>query len=234
MVSLFRKFRLDLIQQSRLGKYLAYAMGEIILVVIGILIALQINNWNNHRINQENAQRIYRQIHEQINEDEKSLEEAKGINNYFSRTYQFASQIIQAKQLNRVDTLAYLSMGLSQYSDFRRNSNMYQTLVNSGDIKLLRNTSVTDGLQHLEMTYNHINQLESIHWEVIINELSPVMRGVINYATLQVVDNEKLFSVEMQNIIIESIFLTAAKDSVYSNAILEIQSLRKLLDNEIR
>ncbi len=50
MFRFFRKFRQDFIANNQFRKYLKYAVGEIILVVLGILIALQINNWNNHRI----------------------------------------------------------------------------------------------------------------------------------------------------------------------------------------
>jgi hypothetical protein len=46
MIKFFRKIRYDLMEKNKTGKYLKYALGEIILVVIGILIALQINNWN--------------------------------------------------------------------------------------------------------------------------------------------------------------------------------------------
>ena len=43
---IFRKIRYDLMEINKTGKYFKYAIGEIILVVIGILLALQINNWN--------------------------------------------------------------------------------------------------------------------------------------------------------------------------------------------
>ncbi|WP_026952516.1 hypothetical protein [Algoriphagus mannitolivorans] len=46
MISFFRKIRQKLLQQNRVTRYLAYAIGEIFLVVLGILIALQVNNWN--------------------------------------------------------------------------------------------------------------------------------------------------------------------------------------------
>ena len=50
MIKFFRKIRYNLMEQNKTGKYFKYAIGEIVLVVIGILIALQINNWNTHRI----------------------------------------------------------------------------------------------------------------------------------------------------------------------------------------
>ena len=49
MIKFFRHIRRSLIQENKMGKYFKYAIGEILLVVIGILIALQFNNWNEQR-----------------------------------------------------------------------------------------------------------------------------------------------------------------------------------------
>ena len=49
MIKFFRHIRKTLISENKMGKYFKYAIGEILLVVIGILIALQINNWNEHK-----------------------------------------------------------------------------------------------------------------------------------------------------------------------------------------
>lgn len=50
MIKFFRKIRQKLLAEDKFSKYLIYAIGEIVLVVIGILIALQINNWNEERL----------------------------------------------------------------------------------------------------------------------------------------------------------------------------------------
>ena len=56
MIKFFRKIRQNLLMENKTKKYFKYAFGEIVLVVIGILIALQINNWNQVRVvNEENA-----------------------------------------------------------------------------------------------------------------------------------------------------------------------------------
>ena len=49
MIKFFRKIRQRLLTENKFIKYLIYAIGEILLVVIGILIALQVNNWNEER-----------------------------------------------------------------------------------------------------------------------------------------------------------------------------------------
>jgi lipopolysaccharide/colanic/teichoic acid biosynthesis glycosyltransferase len=51
MIKFFRKIRQNMLSEGKSLKYLKYAIGEIVLVVIGILIALQINNWNESRKN---------------------------------------------------------------------------------------------------------------------------------------------------------------------------------------
>jgi len=58
MIKFFRKIRQELLLSGRTGKYLTYAAGEVVLVVIGILIALQINNWNEQR-KQSNLEQEY-------------------------------------------------------------------------------------------------------------------------------------------------------------------------------
>lgn len=58
MIKLFRKIRYDLMNQNKTAKYFKYAIGEIVLVVIGILFALQINNWNEQRKQNTKEQQI--------------------------------------------------------------------------------------------------------------------------------------------------------------------------------
>jgi hypothetical protein len=59
MIKFFRKIRQNLLSEGKTGKYLKYAIGEIVLVVIGILIALSINNWNENRKNKLTESEYY-------------------------------------------------------------------------------------------------------------------------------------------------------------------------------
>ncbi|MBO0340601.1 DUF6090 family protein [Flagellimonas profundi] len=62
MIKLFRKIRQKMLTENNFSKYLIYAIGEIILVVIGILIALQINNWNEYRKDRIREQAILKNL----------------------------------------------------------------------------------------------------------------------------------------------------------------------------
>jgi hypothetical protein len=77
MIKFFRKIRQNLLMENKTGKYFKYAIGEIILVVIGILIALQINNWNESRKLQENVNTYLNQKLVNLREDQLRLVELK-------------------------------------------------------------------------------------------------------------------------------------------------------------
>ncbi|MFT5762099.1 MAG: hypothetical protein ACI8WA_001223 [Polaribacter sp.] len=62
MIKFFRKIRQNLLMENKTGKYFKYAIGEIVLVVIGILIALQINNWNTERIQNIESREIAKRL----------------------------------------------------------------------------------------------------------------------------------------------------------------------------
>lgn len=76
MLAFFRKIRQKLLSQNRVTQYLAYAIGEIILVVIGILIALQVNNWNENRKNGEIEQKLLKALLQEFESNLEILEEA--------------------------------------------------------------------------------------------------------------------------------------------------------------
>ena len=69
MIKLFRNFRQNLLNEGKTSKYFKYAIGEIILVVIGILIALAINNWNEDRKVQKEQSVFLTNIAQDLNED---------------------------------------------------------------------------------------------------------------------------------------------------------------------
>ncbi len=74
MIKFFRKTRFDLMDKNKTGKYLKYAFGEIVLVVIGILIALQINNWNSKRIEKTEEQNVLINLKKDFQLNKENLE----------------------------------------------------------------------------------------------------------------------------------------------------------------
>ncbi len=66
MIKFFRKIRQQLLTENKFSKYLIYAVGEILLVVIGILIALQINNWNQYQKERKTEVKVLKEVVENL------------------------------------------------------------------------------------------------------------------------------------------------------------------------
>ena len=66
MIAFFRKIRQKLLNENRFSKYLLYAVGEIFLIVFGIMIALQLNNWNEEKRLQKDTDRYLVKLHQDL------------------------------------------------------------------------------------------------------------------------------------------------------------------------
>ena len=99
MLTFFRKIRKGLLGSGQARKYLLYAIGEIALVVIGILIALQINNWNEWRKDRQDEQEVLREIHETLEMNVQLIENHIANINRYTRS----SDIILRAILENID-----------------------------------------------------------------------------------------------------------------------------------
>jgi len=81
MIRLFRHIRKDLMEHSKTIRYLKYGLGEVFLVVLGILIALQVNNWNEDRIDRKEEQALLSQLHAEYESNLDQLDEKISIRN---------------------------------------------------------------------------------------------------------------------------------------------------------
>ena len=69
----FRKIRQNLLVENKTGRYFKYAIGEIVLVMIGILLALQVNNWNQRLKNEELSKLYYSDFISEVSSDISTL-----------------------------------------------------------------------------------------------------------------------------------------------------------------
>lgn len=74
MIKFFRKIRQKLLSENKFSKYLIYAIGEILLVVIGIVIALQLNEWNDNWKDKELEKGYYCRLLDDVNLDKEQIQ----------------------------------------------------------------------------------------------------------------------------------------------------------------
>jgi len=138
MIKFFRKIRYDLMAKNKTGKYLKYAIGEIILVVFGILIALQINNWNEKQKLNSKTQEYYVQLLDDLNKDVIFANQIiNQFENYlkdletYTNSYYTKDILLPIEAYQQISKLPVLS------TSFTFNSSTVETLQNNGDISLI-------------------------------------------------------------------------------------------------
>ena len=156
MLTFFRKIRKSLIDSSSARKYLLYAIGEIALVVIGILIALQINNWNEERKKRNMGVLYTLQMYHDIQGDLISLEQ---INEDLKSQYNAAllvMAVFESEDHFITDSMAFWSAVIECARSFipKRLPNLWDELKSTGQLSLINNDSLTNLLQEFYAYYD--------------------------------------------------------------------------------
>lgn len=134
MLRIFSRVRRSLFTQNKFTRYLFYALGEIILVVIGILLALQVNNWNDRR---KAVQRSEAYLIEMLKDLEQDTLEVKDYLRTIQRRVQAENWFLRKKEF-AVEDMDSLGMVFSPvYFDFYVHDAIYQRIQNSGDSRLI-------------------------------------------------------------------------------------------------
>ena len=186
MLPFFRKIRWRLAQDNQFWKYSRYAIGEIVLVVIGILIALQVNSWNQDRIN-NNIQKQY--LHRIQRDIKKDLEKLRFLKNRHQERIIKVNKFIDyfgEKQIDQ-DTFNDLFWSIHYPDDFIETNDTYNDMVNSAKLDLISSDSLKIKIIELYSHYDALNQYENhiamdnreniyslsirlFDWEVLANE----------------------------------------------------------------
>ncbi|MBC6365645.1 DUF6090 family protein [Algoriphagus sp. AK58] len=140
MVTLLRKIRHQLLQENRFSRYLLYAIGEIFLVVIGILIALQINNWNEEKKARKYELKMLQELQSVLNRDREYFNSQINRLTEKEKSANRLIQAIEAKEEN-LDTLNKYLQGLRYEILFQYNSGPYES-IQSGGLDKISNDSI--------------------------------------------------------------------------------------------
>lgn len=132
MLKFFRQLRQELIAKNRFSKYLLYATGEILLVMIGILLALQVNNWNESRKNRKVEKEMLINIKEALETDIKTTinQNIMGLEGRAMVTRALINTAF--KELPYPDSLQQHFVRLSYYREFTPIITPYKILESKG------------------------------------------------------------------------------------------------------
>ena len=196
MIKLFRKVRQSLLEENKLKKYFKYAVGEIILVVIGILIALQLNNYNSHL--------------KQLELEQEALKNLK-IDFDFNRTE--LQRCIDALKKNREDCIVILQHTGERFTDefkidiylpaatsselFQPQNGSLMDLMNSGRLGVIRNTQLRNRLSTWLPLLDRLRERENLSVEFDNNIIRYVFKHGSWLNADEVEDNELITALNL-------------------------------------
>ena len=171
MIKFFRKIRQNLLSEGNTGKYLKYAIGEIILVVLGILIALSINNWNTKENERELEIKYLNQIKSSLENSELNLTESIDRNKEILKSGELLLEHLKDKRpLN--DTIIRLFI-IPQYDHSIRLSTAAFENLKSDGLSLISNDSLKIAIidiyeQEIALIQNTFaNQIENFNTSLV-------------------------------------------------------------------
>jgi hypothetical protein len=145
-------------ETGKTTKYFKYAIGEIILVVIGILIALQINNWNQERISKIEEKTIVKNIHNEYLQNQKiiktTLEESDSCANTLKTLMDLIGKDEALINNHNIDSLMFYAF---DPPIFRPSENTISGLIQSGRLELLQNQKLVDLIYEWGRTMKSLN-----------------------------------------------------------------------------
>jgi competence protein ComGC len=171
MIKFFRKIRQNLLSEGKTGKYFKYAIGEIVLVVIGILIALQINNWNEQNKIDKSINSHLEILKQNLIEDQAQLQNLK--ENMTENIKCADSSMAQIKTIIPVNNSMkkYLVLLVREFQ-FSPNTNGIETITQSNEIPSL-NTELRNAVLNYYALIERTEEREHISNTQIQSKYEP-------------------------------------------------------------
>jgi len=181
MIKFFRKIRQNLIMENKTGKYLKYAIGEIILVVIGILIALSINNSNEYR--KQNAQ-IAKYAKSLVQDLEKDIAMMDTINNTAQQISIRLDSLANHVRNTKIEDISNLNViclsWIRLYRPYSWNRATLEEIKNSGSLRLINNEDILKRIVKYDTQSRHMDEDYYADKEQSENA-SQLLNKVVNY-----------------------------------------------------
>ena len=147
-------------ETGKTTKYLKYAIGEIVLVVIGILIALQINNYNEARKQRAVEIHYLKNLKTDLELNIAELDNYIAVRNSRIESATKVLEHYEGKPLTDLRDFTFHAVNVYGWQRFTQQDNTFQELVNSGNLALISSDSIKNGLLDLQALYNKLKNVE--------------------------------------------------------------------------
>ena len=239
-----------MIKENKVSKYLLYAIGEIVLVVIGILIALQINNWNNNKTNTIESNKFNQRLLEEIDGNidlandkieimGSMISSSKGILDLFNKQ---PNDI----DLKLMDSLIFVVISGVQV-EFRTGT--LNEGLNTGKVALINADLLKTKLYGLPSNIQYVREFDKIYSNLVAKDVQPFLYKNFNYRKMDnalssygigptkfqfnhnklLLDNE-----EFENLIDNYFYSSNSQMKFHTNLKNEFEEIKKLIEMELK
>jgi hypothetical protein len=147
-------------EQNKTSQYFKYAIGEIILVVIGILIALQINNWNEQRKANILEAEYYCRLLEDLIQDGEQIDALIDLSENRLKASNQAVRLLQQDKANTLKVAEQIALAIKAiYTDFRPNNSAFEDLKSGANLSIIKDKTV---IKALNTYFNNVESLKSV------------------------------------------------------------------------
>ncbi len=240
MIKFFRKIRQQSLTENKFSKYLLYAIGEVILVVIGILIALQINNWNNDLENKKIEQNIIQNLNLEFKLNKESLQVAIDFHKPRLNCARDLMKLMGEPKhvLNKLNLDSLIALSID-YKEYVPSKVVYTDLISSGRLNIISSdlrlllfdwSIALEGIKEAFKTADEISQTLIIPY--LIKNAS--MKNIDSYTFIEWKEKSKLstnYYKMFQDLEFENIIENQIWD--ITNYIMTLENLKKSTDKVI-
>lgn len=232
-----RKIRQRLLADSKITKYLIYVIGEIVLVVIGILIALSIDNWNNERIASNTEVAILKEMKNNLSIDLQDIRLNIDLNKQSLHANTMVLEGLENPDV-KIDSLSYYYANLTLTTMLDINNSSYENLKSFG-FQIIKNDSIRIKITELyTITYVFLGKMENVIYSIQSDKIIPlVLKNIVTdtpYVSAHPIDRKLL---SQNHEFIESLKYSRSwfefMIGLYEDAENNIVALINQIDNEV-
>ena len=249
MIKFFRRIRQKSLSENKFSKYLIYAIGEIILVVIGILVALQINNWNNDKSNKKESDQFNRRLLAEVRANvnlaggkikiiENTISSSRAILNLFN------SQPTEAN-IASLDSLIYI---IIEGVEIEFITGTLSEGLNTGKVALISSDILKSKLYGLPSNIEYVGKWDKTFSTYLYEIFQPFLYENFNYRKMDNIfsnykvgpskfdsqhNSQLLVSEKFENLIDNQFFQSNSQLEYHTNLKNEFEDVEKLIEIEL-
>ncbi len=224
MIKIFRKNRQKMLTKNKYANYLAYAAGEIILVIVGILIALAINEHSNNEKKLELRNSYIVQLNDEADRNLKKLTILDNEANQMLKELNTIFKLLLNKEYDN-PKLSTKSFFLIVSKKFYPVIITYENLKFSGDLKLFNDLDLRNAISETYETFNPIEKLETSEQQAIEAYYENFLMPKVKFRNMGVSSESYGKDIYFENMVLTRMTTISQNREAYINS---IESLKKL------